>query len=452
MSFPLSAVVPHKFNNMRRATSIGVGAKPVKKPQEIAIWGNGHIGSYIASQLLLAQNKVTLIGRPDVNASIVKMKGKAFTLNGHKVPTKKMTLKHYEELGKDKFKYIIVCVKHPDIESRPVEFAKQLRSHLAKDGKVVVAMNGYWVDPAKPGRTLPIRVLDKTNLFLKILGKEKVTGAVVGFGTGLDYINNPVRVTGPSNHAKLTIGNIDGSKENQSVKNLCNILSKSGFDVTYNNKAYSLAMFQKLAANSTNLISAIFDKNLGEMCKSGTVYNVVLNKLLREFERTGKDRGIIANTDNNFIRSVKSMIKVPPASYYPSTHHDILLGKKTEYQVLVRVVSQLAGVGIHTPYTDHITKLMKKLQKISFQEGKDGVELFWKDIASKVNTAEEFLSYNPADNKRKYASEETSSHKRARTLSISNDQKASKLHRRGLPRSFSAPALLGSSYTASFQR
>jgi 2-dehydropantoate 2-reductase len=294
----------------------------------IAIMGAGAVGCYYGGMLARAGHAVTLIGRPQHVAAVLRdgllLDTQAFQMH---IPMQAST----DASGIQGAELVLCCVKSTDTESAAAEMAP----HLAPDTIVLSLQNG--VDNAERLQALLCR---------------EVSPAVV-------YVATEMAGPGHVKHhgrGELVIGPTADSDA------LARLFSEAGIPLQISDNVAG-ALWAKLILNCAyNALSAITQLPYGQMVQGEGVTGV-MHDIVQECLAVAQGEGVIVPGD--IAEAVARIAQTMPAQL-SSTAQDLARGKRSEIDHLNGyILRKGAALGIATPANRLLHSLVRLLESRS---------------------------------------------------------------------------------------
>ena len=295
---------------------------------KIAIMGAGAVGCYYGGMLARAGHAVTLIGRPQHVAAVLRdglfLDTQAFQMH---IPMQAST----DASGIQGAELVLCCVKSTDTESAAAEMAP----HLAPDTIVLSLQNG--VDNAERLQALLCR---------------EVSPAVV-------YVATEMAGPGHVKHhgrGELVIGPTVNSDA------LTKLFSEAGIPLQISDNVAG-ALWTKLILNCAyNALSAISQLPYGQMVQGEGVTDV-MHDIVQECLAVAQGEGVIVPGD--IAEAVARIAQTMPAQL-SSTAQDLARGKRSEIDHLNGyILRKGAAMGIATPANRLLHSLVRLLESRS---------------------------------------------------------------------------------------
>lgn len=317
------------------------------------IYGVGALGSVFGGLLQKIGRSVTYAGRGEHFAAMQKSGLRITGIWGdHFIPPDAIeTLFGRDQNGK-KFSVILVCVKSKDTN----DAAKQAASLLKDDGIMVSIQNG----------------LDNWETIARHVGEERTIGSRVIFGA---EIQEPGLARVTVNADDVLLGEPFARVNKSLLQTLQEDLLRSGIPTRVVSKEdIWSAIWEKVLYNcSLNPLGAILEVpygSLGESEESRGIIKVILKEIFLVMQAKGVK--IPHQSSDEFYQYLMKRLLPPTFSHRASMLQDIQRGRMTEIDALNGAICQYArDLGIHTPYNDLLTALIKFKEKKAFLSSHD---------------------------------------------------------------------------------
>ncbi|RTZ59456.1 MAG: 2-dehydropantoate 2-reductase [Gammaproteobacteria bacterium] len=307
----------------------------------ILIFGLGAIGGIFAGFLKRAGHEVYAIGRKRI-ISTVREKGlKIIGIWGEHRVNLNGVYESVEELPLKDFDLVILSVKSYDTQ----EALKHLKGLNFK--YLLLAQNGYGnYEKAK-----------------EVFPPNKLILARVIFGARITpEVEFEVTVCGDD----VVIGNPDGAIEEQTLKEIAQIIDSAGVPTRYSPDVYKYLWDKILYNCALNPLGALLETNYGTLANMEET-KTLMEQITEEIFKVAKAKKIELFWENpdDYKKFFFEKLIPPTAGHYPSMLWDIKSGKRTEIDALNGAIVRLGKeVGVSTPVNEVITKLVKAKEKL----------------------------------------------------------------------------------------
>ncbi len=245
---------------------------------------------------------------------------------------------------------VMVAVKGPALAA----VASQVRSLLAPDGLVLIAMNGlpWWFFHGVGGACdgLSLRSVDPTGSIAAAIPASQVIGSVVHMSCATTA---PGQVQHRSGNG-LIIGEPRGGKSAR-VEALCRLLQEAGFDVTVSERI-QYDIWYKLWGNMTmNPVSALTGATCDRILADPLTRTFVTAVML-EAQAVGTAIGFPIDQTPEDRHAVTAKL----GAFKTSMLQDVEAGRAIELDALLGSVREAAEhLGLSTPHTDALLGLTR---------------------------------------------------------------------------------------------
>lgn len=319
----------------------------------ICIFGAGAIGGYLAAELELAGQEVTVIARGPHLAAI-REKGLTLLIGDERKVARVAATSDPAEAGPQDS--VIVTLKAHSLP--PV--AHQLAPLFGPDTSVVTAMNGvpWWYFERQPGPWAGQRIhaVDPEGRIAAAIAPERVIGCVV-------YPACEVVEPGMIRHVegnRFQLGEIDGSRSPR-VQALSQAMGAAGLKAPVRPRIRD-DIWLKLWGNAGfNPISALTHGTLEEIA-TDTSTRPIVRALMVEVEAVATALGAKLAVDvDTRIQWAKDV-----GAHKTSMLQDLERGRPMEIDALVAAVQELARlVGVATPTLDVVLGLVRQRARVA---------------------------------------------------------------------------------------
>ncbi|MCC7276284.1 MAG: 2-dehydropantoate 2-reductase [Alphaproteobacteria bacterium] len=314
----------------------------------ICVFGAGAIGGYLAAELALAGEAVTVIAR-GAHLQAIRDKGLTLLIGGQRKVARVAATADPAEAGPQDT--VLVTLKAHSLP--PV--AQQLATLFGPDTTVVTAMNGvpwwYFQRLAGPWEGHPVRSVDPEGRIAATVGPERIIGCCV-------YPACEVVEPGVVQHVegnRFQLGEIDGSRTPRGVA-LSEAMTRAGFKAPVRPRIRD-DIWLKLWGNAGfNPISALTHGTLEQIARDPSTRPVV-RLLMVEVEAVARALGVRLAVD------VDTRIKWAEevGAHRTSMLQDLERGRPMEIDALVTAVQEMARlVGVATPTLDVVLGLVQQ--------------------------------------------------------------------------------------------
>lgn len=317
----------------------------------ICIVGAGAIGGYMAVQLALAGENVTVIAR-GAHLAAIREHGLRLVLDGQERVAHLAATSDLAEPGPQDV--VIAAVKAHALPG----LAPQMRALYGPDTIVVPAQNGvpwwYFARHGGPYDGQRVESVDPGGIIAAHTEVERVIGCVV-------YPAAEIAAPGIIRHIesnRFVLGELDGTKSER-VLALSKAFTQAGFKAPVSSRIRTDAWI-KLWGNMTfNPISALSRATLGEICQyppSRALAHATMAEGQAVAQKLGIDFGMAIE------QRIAGAEKV--GAHKTSMLQDIEQGRATEADALVGAVCELGRlVGVPTPTLDALYSAVKLLER-----------------------------------------------------------------------------------------
>jgi 2-dehydropantoate 2-reductase len=314
---------------------------------KITIYGAGAIGGFLAAELALSGEDVSIVARgPHLEA--IRERGLKLLIGGGEKLARLRATDEPAEIGVQD--YVILTLKAHSVPS----VVDRMRPLLGPDTAVVTAQNGilWWYFYKLPGpwenRRLPI--VDPGGKIWEAIGPQRAIGCVV-------YPSCEVVEPGVVRHIdgrRFMLGEPDGTKSAR-VTALSKIFTAAGFKAPVRNRIRD-DIWLKLWGNvSFNPVSAVTGATLEEMTKDSATREVI-RKMMLEAESVGRRLGVEFPVDVDTRIGWGGDV----GAHKTSMLQDLEQGRPLEIDALVASVSELGRLtSVPTPTIDVLLALVR---------------------------------------------------------------------------------------------
>jgi len=314
---------------------------------KITIYGAGAIGGYLAAELALAGEDVSIVARgPHLQA--IRERGLKLLIEGKEKLARVRATEDPGEIGAQD--YVILTLKAHSVA--PV--VDRMRPLLGPDTAVVTAQNGilwwYFYKLRGPWENERLPIADPGGKIWDGLGPERAIGCVV-------YPSCEIVEPGVVRHIdgkRFMLGEPDGTKSER-VTALSKILTSAGLKSPVRTRIRD-DIWLKLWGNvSFNPVSAVTGATLEEMTENpGT--REVIRKMMLEAESVARKLGVDFPVDVDTRISWGAEV----GAHKTSMLQDLEKGRPMEIDALVASVSELGRLtSVPTPTIDTLLALVR---------------------------------------------------------------------------------------------
>ena len=317
-------------------------------PMRIAIVGAGAIGGVLAGRLAaLSGVRLSVLAR-GATLSTLQRDGLCVT---DALGSKTVTLRASDDpadLGPQDL--VIVAVKGPALAA----VAPKVRSLLAPDGVVLIAMNGlpWWFFNGVGGACegLALQSVDPTGSIAAAIPDSQVIGSVV-------HLSCATTAPGQVQHRSgngLIIGEPRGGTSAR-VEALSRLLGDAGFEVTVSERI-QYDIWYKLWGNMTmNPVSALTGATCDRILADPLTRSFV-SAVMLEAQSVGAHFGCAIDQTPEDRHAVTARL----GAFKTSMLQDVEAGRAIELEALLGGVREVAQhLGLHTPHTDALLGLTR---------------------------------------------------------------------------------------------
>jgi len=314
---------------------------------KITIYGAGAIGGYLAAELTLAGEDVSIVARgPHLQA--IRERGLKLLIEGKEKLARVRATEDPGEIGAQD--YVVLTLKAHSVA--PV--VDRMRPLLGPDTAVVTAQNGilwwYFYKLRGPWENERLPIADPGGKIWDGLGPERAIGCVV-------YPSCEIVEPGVVRHIdgkRFMLGEPDGTKSER-VTALSKILTSAGLKSPVRTRIRD-DIWLKLWGNvSFNPVSAVTGATLEEMTENpGT--REVIRKMMLEAESVARKLGVDFPVDVDTRISWGAEV----GAHKTSMLQDLEKGRPMEIDALVASVSELGRLtSVPTPTIDTLLALVR---------------------------------------------------------------------------------------------
>ena len=314
---------------------------------KIAIYGAGAIGGYLAAELALAGEDVSIVARgPHLQA--IQERGLKLLIEGQEKLARVRATEEPGEIGAQD--YVILTLKAHSVA--PV--VDRMRPLLGPETAIVTAQNGilwwYFYKLKGPWENQRLEIADPGGKIWDGLGPERAIGCVV-------YPSCEIVEPGVVRHIdgkRFMLGEPDGAKSER-VTALSKILTSAGLKAPVRTRIRD-DIWLKLWGNvSFNPVSAVTGATLEEMTRDPATREVI-RKMMLEAESVARSLGV------EFPVDVDTRIGwgAEVGAHKTSMLQDLEKGRPMEIDALVASVSELGRLAsVATPTIDTLLALVR---------------------------------------------------------------------------------------------
>ena len=314
---------------------------------KITVYGAGAIGGYLAAELTLAGEDVSIVARgPHLQA--IRERGLKLLIEGKEKLARVRATEDPGEIGAQD--YVVLTLKAHSVA--PV--VDRMRPLLGPDTAVVTAQNGilwwYFYKLRGPWENERLPIADPGGKIWDGLGPERAIGCVV-------YPSCEIVEPGVVRHIdgkRFMLGEPDGTKSER-VTALSKILTSAGLKSPVRTRIRD-DIWLKLWGNvSFNPVSAVTGATLEEMTENpGT--REVIRKMMLEAESVARKLGVDFPVDVDTRISWGAEV----GAHKTSMLQDLEKGRPMEIDALVASVSELGRLtSVPTPTIDTLLALVR---------------------------------------------------------------------------------------------
>lgn len=302
----------------------------------ILIVGVGAIGSALLAFLTKSGNRVQGLlreGRPELK--YIEVEG---IWGNFKVDVS--TTSHLREVNTPDL--VILSVKSFDTE----EALRRIKPVVSERTFILIAQNGY----------------GNYEKAVEIYGEERVILSRIIFGAKRES-RNKVRITVSADD--VIVGNPSPKVNSEKVKEVVEILKKSGIPTRYERDVYKY-LWDKIIYNSAlNPLGALLEVNYGYLAQNSGTRSIIDN-IVKEIFCVLDAKGIETfwNKAEDYLEHFYNRLVPPTAEHYPSMLEDIKKGK-TEIDSLNGAIINLGDdFGLETPVNRTVVGLIKAKEQL----------------------------------------------------------------------------------------
>ena len=319
----------------------------------ICIYGAGAIGGFLAVQLALAGENVSLLAR-GAHLKAIKEHGLKLLIQGEERIVHLPSSDNPAEVGVQD--YVFITLKAPSVPN----VVDVMQSLLAPQTAVVWGINGipwwYFYKKNGPWADYQLESIDPGGLQWSGIGPQRIIGCVV-------YPACELIAPGVIRHVegnRLTLGEPNGEKTKR-VKWLSKSLINAGFKAPIRPQIRD-EIWLKLWGNlAFNPISALTHATLDVICADAGTRRLARNMML-EAQAIGEKFGVRFTVDLEHRIEGASVV----GAHKTSMLQDLERGRPMEIDVLLSVVQEMGRmVASETPTIDLILSLIQQRAQIA---------------------------------------------------------------------------------------
>lgn len=312
---------------------------------DVLIFGGGAVGLGIASCLIKAGIKTTILARPDTVAAL-KQKGLRRTgILGdfHAQPKEFLAISDIDKIKTRQFDFILVCTKSNQTHVAAEEISKHIEI-LKDNGKIIHFQNG-WGNAEK---------------ILEFFPESTVYTARVITGFIRPHLNH-VQITV---HADAVhIGSLFAQSLNP-IEAVCQSIREGGLPcISWNDIQKDL--WAKMLYNcALNPLGAVLNVPYGQLADDKNTRSI-MNEIIEEAYQVMAATGYTTywDTAEEYMKAFYGKLVPSTAAHRSSTLQDIIAGKPTEIDALTGQILQLAEkYRIETPVNRILYKMIRFLE------------------------------------------------------------------------------------------
>jgi len=304
---------------------------------QIAVFGAGAVGGYLAGKLALAGHDVAVVARGAQLAAIVAQGLRLQEESGERA-TRLRAVEHAQELGRRSL--VIVAVKTYALAAA----AQAIASLVGPESVIVPAQNGipWWFPYQAEGALggMSIAAVDRDGSLTRFLDPARVVGCVVQMAAAVTEPGTVRRFGGNT----LVLGEPDGSQSARLAR-ISTMLEGAGIKVVATDRIRD-AVWDKLWGNvAFNPMSVLTGATMEEMAADAEL-RPLLSAAMRECQAVAERFG------SPFGRSVETRIEEARrlGRFKTSMLQDFENGRPVELDALVSAVVELGRrVDVPTP-------------------------------------------------------------------------------------------------------
>ncbi len=321
---------------------------------KISIYGAGAIGGYLAVDLALAGQDVTVIAR-NKNLEAIRNNGMKLIIDGgERIATNISVTDDPAEAGPQD--YVFMATK----SHQAIDLVEMMQPLLGPDTAIITAQNGvpWWYFYKLDGQdqTRVLESVDPGGVQWKGLGPERAIGCVVFPATELVEPGVIKHLSGD----KFTLGEPDGSISERVTK-LSKALIAAGFQAPVRDNIRD-DIWKKLWGNLCfNPVSALTHATL-DIVTTDPGSRAVCRGMMVEAQEVGEKLGVEFRID--IEDRIDGASKV--GAHKTSMLQDLEGGRAMEIDALVTSVQELGReAGVKTPYIDTVLALIQQRARIA---------------------------------------------------------------------------------------
>jgi 2-dehydropantoate 2-reductase len=313
----------------------------------VLIYGAGAVGLGIASALLKAEVKLSILARPD---TVRTLKNFGLVRNGIFGPFKAKpdSFQSFSQISKvvfsRPFDHILICTKSFDSLASAMDLHKH-KFLFHSDTSIILFQNGW----------------GNAEIFSRYFSKGSLYNArvITGF---IRQKPNSVKITV---HADaIHIGSLF-SQNIHPIEQLCNKISKGGIPCIpflEIEKDLWAKMLYNCALNPTGAIFGVSYGKLSESKHSKWIMDEIIKEVYKVMGKSGYSTHI--HTDKEYIKVFYDKLIPLTAEHESSTLQDLRAGKQTEIDALNGAVIQLGLQNkVYTPFNQMVYHIIKYLEQ-----------------------------------------------------------------------------------------
>ncbi len=316
----------------------------------VAVLGAGAVGAWIAGQLALAGENVTVLARGE---SLSTIERDGIWLLQNKEQTNAMVVGQSAKnaiFSARKYDLIVVAVKAQAMHAAALDLAPLLHS----DSMVMTAMNGvpWWFLQGFGGRhaNATLSSVDPGGAIAQLLAPKHVLGCVVHASRSTD---GPGRVRFHGGN-KLIVGEPAGGGSER-VQRVASMFKRAGFEAPISEQIQKDIWFKLWGNMTMNPISALTGCTIDLILKDDLVRGYV-SAVMLEAKAIGAQLGIPITDSPEDRHAVTAKL----GAFKTSMLQDVQAGRAIELDALVGAVRELGVLtGVATPHTDSLLGLTR---------------------------------------------------------------------------------------------
>ena len=314
---------------------------------KVCIYGAGAIGGLFGVRLAKGKQEVSVV---DVGPTLkaIQKHGLRVQTGGQMISAEVMATSDPASLGPQDV--VIIAVKGPTLKF----IAPKIGSLLGPDTVILTAMNGvpWWFFQGFGGDYSGTRLesIDPDGTIAASIPAGRVIGCVINLSCSLIEPGVVNHVSGN----KLTIGEPNNT-ESQRVRDLGNLLTDAGFEVTVSPSIQKDIWFKLLGNMTHNPISALTGATMDRILNDPLTSDLCI-RIMTEAGDVGRKFGCGMNeTPQERNEKTRTL-----GAFKTSMLQDVEAKKAVELDALIGVVSEIGKkVGVATPFTDALFGLAR---------------------------------------------------------------------------------------------